>query len=205
MSDPLRWTWYERALFRHRPPTNRPWKNERIRRLLSIAFVLSLVAGVIILRSRIPETDSIGYVGVGILSFLGSASILVPIPGIAAVCAGAGLLDLFPLWVAIVASLAECVGELSGYMLGYSGRGFAEHIRFYPRVERWMERRGWLALLLASSIPNPLFDLVGIAAGTLRYPIPQFLVAVWVGKLIKSLTIAYGCFYGIEWVTRAFS
>jgi membrane protein DedA with SNARE-associated domain len=65
-----------------------------------------------------------------------------------------------------------------------------------------MQRRGWIALLLASSVPNPLFDLIGIAAGTLKYPVWRFLAAVWVGKLIKSTTVVYACFYGIEWAVR---
>ena len=207
MSDPTRWTWYERALQRHRQTSDRPWNDERLRRAFSVVLVLSLVALVIALRrwNLLPETDSIGYFGVFLLSLMGSASILIPIPGIAAVCAGASLLGLFPLWVAIVASVAEALGELSGYLLGYSGRGIAQNVRIYPRVERWMERQGWLALLLASSIPNPLFDLIGVAAGTLRYPVPQFLVSVWAGKLIKSMTIAYACFYGIELVPRFFN
>lgn len=205
MKNPMRWTWYERALLRHGQTPYKPWQDERVRKFVSVALVISLVAGVILLRNRLPETDSIGYVGVFVLSLMGSASILVPIPGIAAVCAGAGLLNLFPLWVAVVAATGEALGELSGYLLGYSGRGIAQNVRFYPRVERWMERQGWLALLLASSIPNPLFDLIGIAAGTLKYPVPQFLVSVWAGKLIKNMTIAYACYYGVGLMPRFFN
>ncbi len=204
MSEPTRLAWYERALTRRWPALAKPLHDERFLRAVSVAVVLSLIVAVVVFRNHLPQTDSIGYVGVFVLSFLSSASIMVPIPGIAAVCAGAGLLSLFPLWVAILASVAEALGELSGYLLGYSGRGFARNVRIYPRVERWMERRGFLALMIASSIPNPLFDLVGISAGTLKYPIPKFLASVWVGKLIKSTMIAYACYYGIEWVTRAF-
>ncbi len=205
MKNPMRWTWYERALLRHGQTPYRPWQDERVRKLVSAVLVISLVAGVILLRNRLPETDSIGYVGVFVLSLMGSASILVPIPGIAAVCAGSSLLNLFPLWVAVVAATGEALGELSGYLLGYSGRGIAQNVRFYPRVERWMERQGWLALLLASSIPNPLFDLIGIAAGTLKYPVPQFLVSVGAGKLIKNMTIAYACYYGVGLMPRFFN
>lgn len=204
MNDPTRLAWYERAPFKRWPAIVKPLRDERFLRALSVAIVLAVVAVVVFFRSYLPETHSIGYVGVFVLSLLSSASIMVPIPGIAAVCAGAGLLDLFPLWVAILAAVAEGLGELSGYLLGFSGRGIARNVRIYPAVERWMARRGWLALLLASSIPNPLFDLVGIAAGTLKYPIPRFLASVWVGKLIKSTIIAYACFYGVEWVTRVF-
>ncbi|MBI2856630.1 MAG: VTT domain-containing protein [Chloroflexi bacterium] len=179
-------------------------RNERLLRALAVALVLTLILAVFLLREQLPGIRSAGYLGVFVLSFVGSASILVPVPGIAAVCAGPGLVKLFPLGVALLASVAESVGEVSGYLIGYSGRGIAEHNRFYPRIVRWMEHRGGLVLFLVSSIPNPLFDLIGIAAGTLRYPIWRFLAAVWAGKLVKSLIIAYTCFYGFGWALRFF-
>ena len=190
-------------MYKEQAPSPKPWHNERLLKTISIVFVLTLIIVALLLSDRLPHYKSIGYVGVFVLSFVGSASILVPIPGIAAVCAGPSL-GLFPLWVAILASIAESLGELSGYLIGFSGRGFAESNRFYPRIERWMQRRGWIALLLASSIPNPLFDLIGIAAGTLKYPVWRFLAAVWVGKLIKSTTVVYACFYGIDLALRFF-
>jgi membrane protein YqaA with SNARE-associated domain len=183
---------------------HRLWNNERLLKALSIVLVLTLITAVILLSDRLPNYKSVGYVGVFVLSFVGSASILVPIPGIAAVCAGPGLIGLFPLWVGLLASVAESLGELTGYLIGFSGRGFAENNRFYPRIERWMQRRGGIALFVASSIPNPLFDLVGVAAGTLKYPVWRFLVAVWAGKLIKSTTIAYACFFGFAGALRFF-
>ena len=61
-----------------------------------------------------------------------------------------------------------------------------------------MRKRGWVVILLVSIIPNPLFDLVGIAAGATRYPMARFLGIVLVGKVIKGLTIAYTCSYGIR-------
>ena len=191
-------------MHKEKAPAQRLWNNERLLKALSIALVLSLIAAVILLGDRLPNYKSVGYVGVFVLSFVGSASILVPVPGIAAVCAGPGLLGLFPLGVAILASIAESIGELTGYLIGFSGRGFAENNRFYPRIEQWMQRRGGIALLVASSIPNPLFDLVGIAAGTLKYPVWRFLAAVWAGKFVKSTTIAYACYYGYEGALRFF-
>jgi len=46
-------------------------------------------------------------------------------------------------------------------------------------------------LLVLSAIPNPLFDLAGMAAGMLRYPVSKFLLACWIGKTFKALVIAY--------------
>jgi membrane protein YqaA with SNARE-associated domain len=191
-------------MHKEKAPAQKLWDNQRLLRLLSIVLVLGLIAAGVLLRDRLPDIRSVGYIGVFVLSLVSSASILVPVPGIAAVCAGPGLIGLFPLWVALLASVAESLGELSGYLVGFSGRGFAENNRFYPRIGVWMQRRGGIALFLASSIPNPLFDLVGIVAGTLRYPIWRFLLAVWAGKLIKSTAIAYACFYGFEWALGLF-
>lgn len=174
------------------------WNNERLLKVLSVAIVVGLVTSAILLSDHLPNYKSAGYAGVFVLSLVSSASILVPVPGIAAVCAGPGLLNLVPLVVALLASVAESIGELTGYMIGFSSRGLGENNRIYPRVEVWMERRGSIALFLASSIPNPLFDLVGIAAGKLRYPIFRFLMAIWAGKMVKSTVVAYSCFYGFE-------
>jgi len=180
------------------------WNDDRLFKLLAIALVLGLVTSAILLSDHLPNYKSAGYAGVFVLSLVGSASILVPVPGIAAVCAGPGLLNLMPLIVAVLASVAESIGELTGYMIGFSGRGLAENNRIYPRVEAWMQRRGSIALFLASSIPNPLFDLVGIAAGKLRYPVSRFLMVVWVGKIVKFTIVAYSCFYGFEEALRFF-
>ena len=178
--------------------------NERAMKAISVGLVVLFILTVFLLRNHLPDIRTVGYVGVLVLSFVGSASILVPVPGIAAVCAGPSIVGLSPVIVALMASVGEAVGELSGYLIGFSGRGFADKSRFYPRIERWMEKRGALVLFLASSFPNPFFDFVGIAGGTLRYPIWRFLMAVWAGKLVKSLLIAYTCFFGFEWATNFF-
>ena len=184
-------------------PWRKLWHNERLLRALAIVLVLTFILIIWLLRGRLPDPRTVGYLGVFILSFVSSASIVIPLPGIAAVCAGPGI-GLFPLWVGLLASVAEALGELTGYVVGFSGRLAVEKHRFYSRIERWMQSRGWLVLFLASSIPNLLFDLVGVAAGTLRYPVWRFLLVVWAGKLVKSTTVAYACYYGYAQVLRFF-
>ena len=152
----------------------------------------------------IRDSRTIGYGGVFVLSLIGSASILVPVPGIAAVCAGPGIAKLLPIPVAILAAFGETIGELTGYILGFNGSQVAERRRIYPRIKNWMERRGSILIFISCSIPNPLFDLVAIAAGTLRYPVWRFIAAVLAGKLVKSTTIAYTCFYGFDIALRFF-
>jgi uncharacterized membrane protein YdjX (TVP38/TMEM64 family) len=54
-----------------------------------------------------------------------------------------------------------------------------------------MEQRGDITIFVLSVIPNPFFDLAGIAAGTLRYPLWRFLLACWLGKTIKTTVVAW--------------
>jgi uncharacterized membrane protein YdjX (TVP38/TMEM64 family) len=45
--------------------------------------------------------------------------------------------------------------------------------------------------MLLAFIPNPAFDLVGIAAGALKIPFYQFIFWCWIGKVLKMLVFAY--------------
>ena len=164
--------------------------------------LLVLVAAVVVislgwlLKGFIFSLEGAGYLGVFLLSLLGSASLLFPVPGLVSVCVVST--SLIPFVVGIVAGTGETVGEITGYALGFGGGAVLEKNRHYPRLRRWMERRGMLVIFLVSVIPNPIFDVVGIAAGGLRYPLRRFLAVVFVGKVLKDLLVAYTCFYGVS-------
>ena len=158
---------------------------------ITIGVILSLYVG----YNHIPFSF-VGYAGVALSALLASGGMVLPIPALAAACTASIL--LVPLFVAIVAGVAEALGELTGYFLGYSGRGLATRGRFHSRLESWMHRRGWLVLFLLASIPNPLFDVAGIAAGALRFPLKGFMAVVLTGKLIKFMGLAYGCAWGFR-------
>jgi membrane protein DedA with SNARE-associated domain len=49
-------------------------------------------------------------------------------------------------------------------------------------------------------VPNPFFDLAGIAAGSLRYPVWRFLLFCWLGKTIKTTLVAFAGSQSIELV-----
>ena len=104
----------------------------------------------------------------------------MPVPALAAVCTSS--VFLIPLLAGLIAGSSEAVGELTGYFLGYTGLDIRRWGHLYQRLETWMRRRGWLVLFLVSLIPNPIFDVVGVAAGALRYPLLGFPSVVWVGQ-----------------------
>ena len=174
---------------------------ENLLRLGIFLAVVVAVALALTFRDRVP-LDQVGYLGLGLTVLIASGGLVLPVPSLATACAAGILLE--PPYVALVAGSAGAAGELTGYFLGYSGRGVLDRSRLYQRMEGWMRRRGWLVLFLMSLIPNPIFDFVGIAAGALRYPLWRFLAVVWTGKFLKFLALSYACLHSVGWVTDLF-
>ncbi len=170
-------------------------------RLIIVAVVAAVSIAAYLLQDRI-DVERFGYGAVAGAVLLASGGLVVPVPALAITCTTATFLH--PAAVAVIAGLAGTLGELTGYFLGYSGSGVLERRRFYHRVETWMRRRGWLLLFVISAVPNPLFDVAGIAAGALRYPLWRYLVFVGLGKQVKFFMIAYGCHYSLQGLKGVF-
>ncbi len=171
---------------------------EKLLRVVAIIAALGFLLTIWLLRDRVAELRAVGYPGVFLLSFLGSSTMFLPVPGLLSICAVAVLLN--PLIVGIVGALGETLGELTGYTLGYGGRSAIESNELYLKVQKFMEKRGTLLLFAVSTIPNPIFDIVGVAAGVTRMPIARFLIIVFIGKTIKSIGVAYACYYGVSFL-----
>lgn len=156
---------------------------------IAIVFSLAVTAGILLFRQQILALRGYGYAGVFLISALGNATVILPVPSLAVVFAGGGVLN--PIAVGLVAGVAEPLGELTGYLAGYGGAAVLPQGARYERVKGWMERRGFLTLFVLSAIPNPFFDLAGLAAGALRYPVAKFLLACWLGKTLKAVLVAH--------------
>ena len=182
--------------------TRPSWRNrDNLLRFGVFLAVLGIMGAAFLLHQKL-SLDRVAYGALGLTVLLASGGLVLPIPSLAASCAAGASLN--PLYVGLVAGSAGALGELTGYFLGYSGRDVLDRSRLYHRMKGWMSRRGWLLLFLVSAIPNPIFDVVGIAAGALRYPVWRFLAVVWAGKLTKFLTLAYACAHSVDWLTGLF-
>ena len=149
------------------------------------------------------ELQNVGYAGVLAVNVIGSASVIVPVPGLAVVCgASAGDVGLNPVLLGLAGGFGSTVGEMSGYLAGYGGNTLIQRSKHYERFRQLVIRNGGMALFVLSVIPNPLFDIAGIAAGSLGYPLKRFLLYVLAGKAIKFVVVAYACRQGIDWVIR---
>lgn len=171
--------------------------------VLAILLAVSITVAIIIFREKVQKFGVYGYGGVLLVSFMGNATVLFPAPSLAIVFAMGGVLN--PLLVGLVAGVGEALGELSGYLAGLGGRAIIEDYRAYEKVKGWMRRFGFWVIFALSVIPNPIFDLAGIAAGASGFPLWRFLISCWMGKTVKTTFVAFAGYYSITLVERLLS
>lgn len=166
-----------------------PQRRLTIARILALVIVIALSVFVYSIRDRASELAIYGYPGIFILSFLAYATVLLPAPGVAVVFTMGSIFN--PVGVAIAAGTGAALGELSGYLAGFSGQAVVERADIYDKLTAWMKRNGSLTVMLLAAIPNPFFDLAGLAAGSLKMHVLRFLFWCWIGELIKMSIFAF--------------
>jgi uncharacterized membrane protein YdjX (TVP38/TMEM64 family) len=163
--------------------------------------LLALVAAYYF-KDHIQELKPYGYAAVFLTGLISNATVILPVPGLAVTAVMAGILN--PWVVGLVGGLAQALGELTGYMAGYSGQTWVDENPTYDRLAKWMQRRGLLTIAALAAIPNPAFDLAGIAAGALRLPVWKFLVGCVIGGIIKNTAFALAGYYGVGALSNLF-
>ncbi len=178
---------------------------------------LALIAGLIavfailffLLDVQLEGLRDFGYAGIFLIALIGSASVILPLPGAAVVVGSSQFVDPvlgIPFWlvVGVVAALGETIGELTGYLAGVGGKAVMEDRPGYQRLDGWMQRHGSSTMFALSVIPNPFFDVAGFMAGAVRMPIWRFLVVVFIGKAIKNSMLALVGDFGLDALLSAF-
>jgi uncharacterized membrane protein YdjX (TVP38/TMEM64 family) len=171
-----------------------------ILRLLALLAVLAITAFVFAIRDQADRIAAYGYPGIFLVSLLANATIILPAPGSAVTFAMGAVFH--PLGVTLASATGAALGELTGYMAGFSGQAVIEDTAAYERLLQWTRRFGGLAIFLLAAIPNPIFDLAGFAAGALRMPVWLFLLCAWTGKLINTGLFAFGGAASIGWLEK---
>ena len=159
-----------------------------IARILALILVIGISVFVYSIRDQVEEFAIYVYPGIFIISFLANATVLLPAPGIAVVFAMGAIFN--PFLVGLAAGAGGALGEMSGYLAGFSGQAVIERADVYDRMVSWMKRNGNLTILLLAAIPNPFFDLTGIAAGALKMPVARFLFWCFIGVTFKMTLFA---------------
>jgi len=151
--------------------------------------------------------EGYGYLGAFLISILGGATIIVPVPMLAVVFALGGVMQ-YTWLVGLAAGLGETIGALTIYMTGHgAGRVFyhSKHGKIqsaYDRLEKLMERRGLLTLFILAAVINPFFYPAALAAGALRFGIKKYFLICFIGKTIKGMTVVYVGYWGLRGLLR---
>lgn len=182
------------------PPAGVPERRSSSILVRAVAFVVALgiTVAIVVYHEELARFAAYGYLGVFAISVLGNATVLLPVPSLLAVFAGGTAFN--PLITGLVAGVGEPLGELTGYLAGYGGSAIIENRQRYQQMRGWMQRHGFVTIVVLSAIPNPLFDLAGITAGTLHMPVWRFLLACWLGKTAKAVVIAWLGSRSVGWI-----
>jgi membrane protein YqaA with SNARE-associated domain len=180
------------------------WVRNRLLPILGLLLIIGIVIGVFYFYRSYPERiealESYGYLGAFLISLTLNATIVLP-AGNFLVLATLGAILPSATMVGLAGGIGAAIGELTGYVAGYSGQAVVSRQKVYTRLKGWVEKWGTLTIFLLSIVPL-VFDLAGIAAGVLRFPLWKFFLACWLGRTILYLVIAWGGAMGWEVVLR---
>ena len=169
-----------------------------ILRVLALLVVIAITVYIYSIRDRVEEFAAYGYPGIFLVAMMANATVFLPAPGVAVVFAMGNIFN--PLGVALAAGAGGTIGELSGYLAGFSGQAVVERTDVYERINPWVQKYGGWAILVLSAIPNPFFDVAGVAAGIAKMSLRSFMLACWIGQTIKMAMFAYAGFYSLDWL-----
>jgi len=183
------------------PPPPPTWRL-RIVQVLTVVVIIAALCAAVYFRDRLQELKQYGYAAVFLVGLVSNATLILPVPGLAVSSVMGGVFN--PWIVGLVGGVGQALGELTGYMAGYSGQTLVDGSPTYNRLTRWMQRYGALTIFVLAVVPNPVFDVGGMAAGSLRYPVWKFLVSCAAGKVVKNIVFALAGYYGIETLFKLF-
>ncbi len=184
------------------------WLKKNFIPILTLLFVIAITVGIYLFFGRHPERllelKHYAYWGAFLISLIGNATVILPgavLPMLSTI--GVVLYPVTgpvgPIIVGLVGGAGAAIGEITGYMVGYSGRGVVERVKLYNRLAEWVRRWGALTIFILSLVPF-FFDLAGIAAGVLRFPLWKFILVCWLGRTILYVGIVLAAGWGWEMV-----
>lgn len=177
--------------------------------VIGVIVTIGMAVAVVFYNKELNELQHWGYLGAFVISILGGATIIIPVPMLAVVFALGGVMK-YTWLVGLSAAMGELIGAWTIYATGHgAGRAIADSKhgriqRTYEKLLSLMERRGPLTLFIVASVVNPFFYPAALAAGALRFGVKKYTAIVLAGKIIKCMTIVYAGSWGIKGIFRAF-
>jgi membrane protein YqaA with SNARE-associated domain len=150
--------------------------------------------------------QSYGYLGVFLISLLGSSSVIIPIPYTVIIFSLGMQRNIFnPFYLAISGGAGSAIGEFVGYFLGYFGRTVIseKQQKKMNYILRLFRRYGAISIFLFALTPLP-DDLLFIPLGIMRYSFLKAFVPCIMGKMLMCFLVAYGGYFSITAIEALF-
>lgn len=156
--------------------------------LLILALIFS--ATIIYFRHSLVQFSQLGIIGIFVISFLGSATVLLPVPSLLATFATGNIYH--PFIVGFVAATGAALGEFTGFLAGIGSRALiGKNKLIFTKYKNYIAKYGSLAIFVMAVLPNPFFDIVGITAGIMGVKSIKFFLAVLAGQIVKFTVTAF--------------
>jgi len=195
----------------------RPMRKSDILLLISLValmlyFFLSviiqdLVSPIVIIYNWLLDVSLVlGYLGDFLVSFVGNATVLIPFPYMGVTFILGGLTDevtsefLFDPWlVGLLSGLGAVFGEMTGYLIGYSGgqlidknqrNAFGKYVDEHPRAIPFV-----LWFLAVTPLPD---DVLILPLGAARYPWWKVMIPQFIGKTMFMTFVAWSGRIGLS-------
>lgn len=157
-------------------------------RILIVALIIGITIIILSYKNAITHYPISGYSGIFLISVLSNSTIILPVSSSPVVFIAGSVLN--PIIVGVIAGSGAALGEMSGYLAGFAGHEIMKNRKIYKWIEIWLIKWEGKFIFLLALIPNPLFDLVGIIAGTFKVPWWKFWIATATGKSIQFILLA---------------
>ncbi|MCZ7383193.1 MAG: VTT domain-containing protein [Candidatus Methanoperedens sp.] len=171
---------------------------EKTKGIIQIVFSILIVLVMLYFSDYLEHFSVLGYFGIFIISLFGSATILIPVPSWAFVVGASRILN--PYLVGISAGIGSGLGEITGFI---AGRGVSHIIhtnKMFIKYKDWITKNDVLAIGILAFIPNPMFDVAGLIAGSLRIKLWRFILPCIIGRIFRYVILAYLGKFSINYI-----
>ena len=140
--------------------------------------------------------DDFGYLGILLISFVGSIIVFVPVPYFPVLITAAFNENLDPTLIALSSAIGAVIAKLIIFYASYYGRNILSSkikVKMVP-LQRLLARYGAIGAFVAAVSPIP-DDIVYIPLGLAKYSPWKFAIATFLGKFVLNELFVLGAIY----------
>jgi membrane protein DedA with SNARE-associated domain len=134
-----------------------------------------------------------GYIGIFVISFIGSIIVFIPVPYFPILISSALNKDFDPHMIALSSALGAVLAKIIIFIASYYGRNILSNktkTKMQP-LQKLLSKYGAIGAFLAALTPIP-DDLIYIPLGLAKYSAKKFAIATFLGKFIFGEIIVWG-------------